>query len=123
MVPSMCCRSAGFLARLCRSARTRTACPIASGHEQGHLLTFPGRTTDPKAVALKIAELHGRYNIQALAFDRWRIEDLKRELSAIGCNVELIPFGQGFKDMAPRRRCDSSAWWRKANCVTAIIRS
>jgi phage terminase large subunit-like protein len=69
--------------------------------QQGKLLTFPGRSTDPKAVALKIAELHGRYNIRALAFDRWRIEDIKRELSAIGCNVELVPFGQGFKDMAP----------------------
>ena len=69
--------------------------------EQGHLLTFPGRTTDPKAVALKVAELHGRYRIQALAYDRWRIEDIRRELSAIGCNVELIPFGQGYKDMAP----------------------
>ena len=31
--------------------------------EQGHLLTFPGRTTDPKAVAIKVAELHGRYKI------------------------------------------------------------
>jgi phage terminase large subunit-like protein len=69
--------------------------------QQGKLLTFPGRSTDPKAVALKIAELHGRYNIRALAFDRWRIEDIKRELSAVGCNVELVPFGQGFKDMAP----------------------
>jgi phage terminase large subunit-like protein len=68
---------------------------------QGHLLTFPGRTTDPKVVALKIAELHGRYQIQALAFDRWRIEDLKRELDAIGCNVPLVPFGQGFKDQSP----------------------
>jgi phage terminase large subunit-like protein len=68
---------------------------------QGHLLTFPGRSTDPKAVALKIAELHGLYKIQALAFDRWRIEDIRRELSAIGCNVELVPWGQGFKDMAP----------------------
>ena len=37
----------------------------------------------------------------ALAFDRWRVEDIKRELDAIGCNVELVPFGQGFKDMAP----------------------
>jgi phage terminase large subunit-like protein len=69
--------------------------------QQKHLLTFPGRTTDPKAVALKIAELHGMYRIRALAFDRWRIEDIKRELDAIGCRVELIPFGQGFKDMAP----------------------
>jgi phage terminase large subunit-like protein len=69
--------------------------------DQGHLLTFPGRTTDPKALALKIAALHGAYNIQALAFDRWRIQDLERELNAIGCGVPLVPFGQGFKDMAP----------------------
>ena len=78
----------------------RTA-PYRLWAQQGHLLTFPGRSTDPRVVALKIAELHGRYNIRALAFDRWRIEDIKRELSAIGCNVELVPFGQGFKDMAP----------------------
>jgi phage terminase large subunit-like protein len=68
---------------------------------EGHLLTFPGRTTDPKAVALKIAELHGIYNIRALAYDRWRIEDIRRELDAIGCNVPLVPFGQGFKDLSP----------------------
>ena len=78
----------------------RTA-PYRLWAQQGKLLTFPGRSTDPKVVALKIAELHGRYNIRALAFDRWRIEDIKRELSAIGCNVELVPFGQGFKDQAP----------------------
>lgn len=39
--------------------------PYALWAQQGHLLTFPGRSTDPKAVALKIAELHGRYNIRA----------------------------------------------------------
>jgi phage terminase large subunit-like protein len=65
------------------------------------LLTFPGRSTDPKVVALKIAELHGRYNIRALAYDRWRIEDLTRELDAIGCSVPLVAFGQGFKDLSP----------------------
>jgi phage terminase large subunit-like protein len=69
--------------------------------KQGHLLTFPGRTTDPRAVAMKVAELHGTYNIRALAFDRWRIEDIKRELDAIGCSVELVPFGQGYKDLSP----------------------
>jgi phage terminase large subunit-like protein len=69
--------------------------------QQGHLLTFPGRTTDPRVVVTKIAELHGIYNIRALAFDRWRIEDIRRELAAIGCNVELVPFGQGYKDLSP----------------------
>jgi phage terminase large subunit-like protein len=82
-------------------AQDRDRMPYVLWAQQGHLLIFPGRTTDPKAVALKIAELHGRYNIRALAYDRWRIEDIKRELDAIGCNVELIPFGQGYKDLSP----------------------
>ena len=69
--------------------------------QDGDLLLFPGRATDPKTVALKIAELHGLCNIKALAFDRWRIEDIKRELDAIGCRVELIAFGQGYKDLSP----------------------
>jgi phage terminase large subunit-like protein len=75
--------------------------PYRAWHQQGFLQTFEGRSTDPKVIALKIAELHGQYRIRALAFDRWRIEDIKRELGAIGCNVELVPWGQGFKDMAP----------------------
>ena len=74
--------------------------PYAVWAQQGHLLTFPGRSTDPRAVAMKIAELHGRYRIERLDFDRWRIEDLQRELSAIGCNVDLVSVGQGWKDMA-----------------------
>jgi phage terminase large subunit-like protein len=75
--------------------------PYRAWRDEGFLLTFPGRATDPKVVAMKIAELHGMCRIRALAFDRWRIEDIKRELDAIGCNVELIPFGQGYKDLSP----------------------
>ncbi|WP_295135690.1 terminase TerL endonuclease subunit [uncultured Reyranella sp.] len=75
--------------------------PYVRWAEEGYLLTSPGRTIDPHAVALKIAELHGQYNIEALAYDRWRIEDLRRELDAIGCDVVLVPHGQGFKDMSP----------------------
>jgi phage terminase large subunit-like protein len=68
---------------------------------EGHLHTVPGKTNDPAAVARVIAELHGRFNIRALAYDRWRIEDLRRELAAIGCDVVLEPHGQGFRDMSP----------------------
>ena len=82
-------------------AQDRDRMPYGVWAHQGHLLTFPGRSTDPKAIALKIAELHGRYQIRTLAYDRWRIADLERELSAIGCNVPLHPFGQGYKDLSP----------------------
>ena len=75
--------------------------PYRLWRDEGYLLTFPGRATDPEAVATKIAELHGMCSIKALAFDRRRIEDIKRELDAIGCNIELVPFGQGFKDLSP----------------------
>ena len=94
-------RFVGCRVRRFRSAKTKTTCRIGYGRRTRHLLTFPGRATDPKAVATKIAELHGMCNIKALAFDRWRIEDIKRELDAIGCGVELVPFGQGFKDLSP----------------------
>jgi len=60
-----------------------------------------GESTDPAVIARKIAAINGQNHIVSLAFDRWRINDLKRELDAIGCNVLLEPHGQGFKDMSP----------------------
>lgn len=74
--------------------------PYGEWIRQGFL--YPaGDVTDPRMIALKIAELNGRYRIRKLAFDRWRIGDLKRELDDIGCRVTLVPHGQGFRDMSP----------------------
>jgi phage terminase large subunit-like protein len=52
-----------------------------------------------------------RFNVLALAYDRWRIEDLLREFDGAGVQafkdgekgdgLRLVPWGQGFKDMAP----------------------
>lgn len=76
-----------------------------------HLLTSPGRSIDPAVIALHIAGLVERYNVLGLAYDRWRIADLRREFDRIGLatyvegekgsGLRLIPWGQGFKDMAP----------------------
>lgn len=75
--------------------------PYVRWRDEGFLQTMPGRTTDPEVVARKIAELHGRFEFTALAYDRWRIEDLRRALAAIGAEVPLVEWGQGFKDMSP----------------------
>jgi phage terminase large subunit-like protein len=75
--------------------------PYRLWQKQGHILAGGEKTLDPAIVAHKIAELHGQYHFRALAYDRWRIEDLRRQLDAIGCDVELVPFGQGFQDMSP----------------------
>jgi phage terminase large subunit-like protein len=84
-------------------------------HKDGHLLVSPGRTIDPAVVANKIVELWQRYTVLGLAYDRWRIADLLREFDRLGfeawedkggeskrgSGLRLIPWGQGFRDMAP----------------------
>jgi phage terminase large subunit-like protein len=93
----------------------------------GHLLTSPGRSIDPGVVALFLAELSQKYKIRGIAFDRWRMAELLREFDDIGLQafeeklaapddagvrrtlraqprpdgLRLVPWGQGFKDMAP----------------------
>lgn len=68
---------------------------------QGWLTAIPGAVVDPSFVAQDIAEAAAQYDLQGLAYDRWRIEDLKRELNALGAVLPLKEFGQGFRDMAP----------------------
>lgn len=75
--------------------------PWATWAGQGLITLNPGSTIDPAFVAEAVAELAAEYDIAAIAFDRWRIEDFKRELGRIGAEVPLVPFGQGFRDMGP----------------------
>ncbi|UCV27001.1 terminase large subunit [Ferribacterium limneticum] len=68
--------------------------------EQGFMRTTPGATVDYAQVAKDIAEITDGLNVQGVAFDRWRIDILKKEFDAIGLTLPLIEHGQGFKDMS-----------------------
>ena len=82
-----------------RSDRDRV--PYSLWADQGLLDTFPGRAIDKRAVALKLVELMVEFEVVAIGFDRWRIEDLLKLLADDGITLPLVPWGQGFKDMAP----------------------
>lgn len=82
-----------------RSKRDRA--PYDVWHQQGYLRTIPGASIDYEVVAKEIAEALADCNVQAVAFDRWRFDLLKKEFDKLGLDLPLIPFGQGFKDMAP----------------------
>lgn len=77
--------------------------------QQGYLTAGDGKSVDPRAVALKIAELSTQYDIVGLAYDRWRIEELLNYFDEIGFAAQegvgpglaLYPWGQGFRDMGP----------------------
>ena len=77
--------------------------------KNGNLLLCPGRTIKPMMVAAKIGELSRRYNVRALVYDRWRIEELLNylEMAGIlaseegGAGLRVVNFGQGLASMAP----------------------
>ena len=78
----------------------RDRAPYDVWHRQGHIRTTPGATVDYEFVAAEIAEILSGLNVQAVAYDRWRIDLLKKEFERIGADVPLVEWGQGFKDMA-----------------------
>lgn len=84
-----------------RERALRDRAPYDVWLEQGLLNVTPGRTVNYGFVARKIGELATFCDLQVIGFDRWRIEDLRREFDEIGLYVALEPIGQGFKDMAP----------------------
>ncbi|WP_210408499.1 terminase large subunit [Caulobacter sp. FWC26] len=76
--------------------------PYVLWRDQDLLQTTPGAATDPRFIAAAFAEIRSRYRVQALAYDRWRIEQFKLALIDEGVDdVPLIPHGQGFRDMGP----------------------
>lgn len=103
-----------------RDKENRDRAPYCTWRDQGYLQTTPGRVIDYAWVAAKIGELQEDYQLAGIKFDRWRIDDLRRELDAAGVEswvygidwkegdrglapdgLKLIPHGQGFKDMNP----------------------
>jgi phage terminase large subunit-like protein len=68
--------------------------------KQGYLQTTPGQTVDYEYVAQDIAAIFSNLNVQSIAYDRWRIDIFRKELTNIGVELPLIEYGQGFKDMS-----------------------
>jgi phage terminase large subunit-like protein len=82
-----------------RSMRDRV--PYDLWVQQGYITATPGASVNYETVAIRLCELCDDYDVQSIAFDRWRIDVLKAELTRLGVELPLIPFGQGFKDMSP----------------------
>jgi phage terminase large subunit-like protein len=65
-------------------------------------------------VATRLAEISAKYTVMGMAFDRWRVDDFKNACDRVGLDIyvekkddelagaiRMVPWGQGFKDMAP----------------------
>ena len=78
--------------------------------KDGYLETTTGKTLNYGEIAKRIAGICGQYEVIGFAYDRWRIDMLLREFDRIdfkvtkekeGEGLRIIPWGQGFKEMAP----------------------
>lgn len=75
--------------------------------KQGFITTTPGATVDYDYATKDLFDFTRGLKVAGIAFDRWRIDDLKKALAIWEKNVpekeklNLIPHGQGFKDMSP----------------------
>ena len=78
----------------------RDRAPYEVWHRQGYLRTTPGASVDYEFVAADIAEILADLDVQAIAFDRWRVDLLKKEFDRLGVDLPLVEHGQGFKDMS-----------------------
>lgn len=63
---------------------------------KGYIHAPPGKAVKYGFVAERIAELSVLFNIEAIAFDPYRIKYLEPELEQAGVSVPLIPHGQGY---------------------------
>src|SRR5262245_31176898 len=70
---------------------------------QGHLIPVPGKVVNYEWVAIYLKQATSGMRLTRIAFDRWRIEELKRHAEAVGFGggAEWLPFGQGFQSMSP----------------------
>ncbi|MBB6192909.1 phage terminase large subunit-like protein, partial [Sphingobium wenxiniae] len=79
----------------------RDRVPYDRWAEDGWIEKTVGRATDRVAIARQLADIRGRYDVQGIAFDRWRFEDLGKLLSDEGIDLPMMEFVPGFKSYAP----------------------
>ena len=82
-----------------RSRRDRA--PYLEWARTGALRVVPGKTVDYERVVVDMAEILDEMDVQAIAFDRWRIDVFRRDAERLGIDFPLVPFGQGYKSMSP----------------------
>lgn len=92
--------------------KKRDRAPYDKWAKEGYLMTPPGKVIDYEYIAIKLGKIKEKYNILGLAYDRWKMDILIKEMDRRDIEmykdgddendgIRLVPWGQGFKDMGP----------------------
>lgn len=88
----------------------RDRAPYEKWEKEGFLNVVPGKVIDLEYIAIALNDVMQTYNVVGLAYDRWRMDVLIKDLGIqeIECfedgedendGLRLCPWGQGFRDM------------------------
>ncbi|MFA7278924.1 MAG: terminase TerL endonuclease subunit [Sterolibacterium sp.] len=76
--------------------------PYVQWKAEGLLDTTPGRAISKRVILQKLSAMCDFFDILAVAYDRWRIEDLLALAADDGISLpEMKPMGQGYQSMSP----------------------
>lgn len=76
--------------------------PYVQWRAEGYLDTTPGRAISKRVILQKLSAMCDFFEIIAVGYDRWRIEDLMAMAADDGISLpEMKPVGQGYKDFSP----------------------
>src|SRR3990167_6784754 len=76
--------------------------PYIQWRAEGYMDTTAGRAISKRAILQKLSAMCDFFEIVAVGYDRWRIEDLMAMAADDGISLpEMRPVGQGYKDFSP----------------------
>ena len=76
--------------------------PFVQWKAEGYLDTTAGRAISKRAILQRLSGLCDFFEVVAVGYDRWRIEDLLMMASDEGITLpEMVSVGQGYKDFSP----------------------
>jgi phage terminase large subunit-like protein len=82
-----------------RDRSKRDKVPYLQWKNQNHIEMTPGAVIDYGYILNRIDEVAQKYDLRGIVYDRWGSTKIIQEIQDQG--LEVIQFGQGFKDMSP----------------------
>ena len=76
--------------------------PYVQWRAEGYLDTTPGRAISKRVILQKLSAMCEFFDVIAVGYDRWRIEDLLAMANDEGITLPVMkPVGQGYRDFSP----------------------
>lgn len=76
--------------------------PYLSWRDAGYINAVDRKTIDYSFAIVKMNEICLEFNVQKIAYDRWKMKDFKKDQDRLGVTLpELVEFGQGYQSMSP----------------------